>query len=180
MAAVRPATSTRRSALKWPFPRIVLDSYPGALEQVLTNLIDNAVNHGAEGSPILHRRHHGRSRRQRCPHRRRRRRRRHRRRASGTDLRPVLHHPTRHRRLRARPEHCSCAQSRVTGRPRRPYPAESTVGEERASSWSFRSRRARTAQRLGSPAAIGQNTKTLPPTGKLRRNIGCPQRTLTK
>lgn len=28
---------------------IALDSYPGALEQVLTNLIDNAVVHGAEG-----------------------------------------------------------------------------------------------------------------------------------
>lgn len=30
---------------------IALDSYPGALEQVLTNLIDNAVIHGAEGRP---------------------------------------------------------------------------------------------------------------------------------
>lgn len=30
---------------------IALDGYPGALEQVLTNLIDNAVIHGAEGRP---------------------------------------------------------------------------------------------------------------------------------
>jgi len=30
-------------------PRIVMDSYPGILEQVLTNLIDNAIIHGAEG-----------------------------------------------------------------------------------------------------------------------------------
>ncbi len=30
---------------------IALDSYPGALEQVLTNLIDNAVIHGAAGRP---------------------------------------------------------------------------------------------------------------------------------
>lgn len=30
-------------------PGIAMDSYPGTLEQVLTNLIDNAVIHGAEG-----------------------------------------------------------------------------------------------------------------------------------
>ncbi len=30
-------------------PGIVMDSYPGTLEQVLTNLIDNAIIHGAEG-----------------------------------------------------------------------------------------------------------------------------------
>lgn len=32
-------------------PGIVLDSYPGALEQVVGNLIDNAVIHGSEGRP---------------------------------------------------------------------------------------------------------------------------------
>lgn len=32
-------------------PDIVLDSYPGALEQVVGNLIDNAVIHGSEGRP---------------------------------------------------------------------------------------------------------------------------------
>ncbi len=32
-------------------PGIVLDSYPGTLEQVLGNLIDNAVVHGGEGRP---------------------------------------------------------------------------------------------------------------------------------
>ena len=30
-------------------PGIAMDSYPGTLEQVLTNLIDNAIIHGAEG-----------------------------------------------------------------------------------------------------------------------------------
>ena len=30
-------------------PGIAMDSYPGTLEQILTNLIDNAVIHGAEG-----------------------------------------------------------------------------------------------------------------------------------